>query len=134
MGRHRVLKLYKQSSDRIHYRNILNAAKICIKESRSWYDLQYITAWFLLYYNCADSYAEIARIMHIRTERGPLAKSIKRINGLLQANDIDVTRDFNTMIMLIEGGKTEGERLYVEYLKSNGDIFDYLTKDYKHDT
>lgn len=92
-----------------------------------------ISAWFLVNYNAESDFTKIAKILG-KSGKSSVSIYVRDFNSLLATGDKECHIAMETVRMLLEGANTPGEEIYLEYIKSGKSVFDYLTKDYKHDT
>lgn len=131
----RKLKLWKSTNKVVSHYTIKEAVLTCIPEAADWTELRFMGAWFMCYYNSLSSYEKIAKALKIANSGAKVKtiRGVQKIDRLLRIGDRDTLKNFRTIQMLIEGTDTPGEQIYINYLKSGKSIFDYLTKEYKHD-
>ena len=88
--------------------------------------------WLFLYYNALDSYQTILKKYNYTgiTSSG-VSEDLKNFKAGMEVKDKQVMEYINTMKLLLEGTKTLREQIYIDFIKSNRTIYEYLTKEYK---
>jgi hypothetical protein len=92
-----------------------------------------VTAWFLVNYYAESDFTKIAKLLG-KSGKSSVSIYVRDFDSLLAMGDKECYVAMETIRMLLEGCNTPGEEVYLKYIKSGKSVFDYFTKDYKHDT
>lgn len=129
--------LWKQTNKIVSHYTVKEAVLKCLPHTINWEETKFLGAWFMCYYNSLSSYNKIAKALKIgnsEAQKTKVIRGVQKIDQLLRIGDKETLQNFRTIKMLIEGADTPEEQIYIDYIKSGKSIFDYLTKEYKHDT
>lgn len=128
--------LWKTTNKVVSHYTVREAVFKCIPHASDWNELKFLGAWFMCYYKSLGSYDKIAKALKMESGGAKVKtiRGVQKIDQLLRIGDKETLQNFRTIEMLIEGADTPEEQIYIDYIKSGKSIFDYLTKEYKHDT
>jgi hypothetical protein len=89
-----------------------------------------LATYFLIYYSAETKFTNIANLLG-KKGRNSISQYVRDFNYFLEIKDRKSIEAFTTIKLLIEGAKTPGEQIYINWLKSGKSAYEYLTKEYE---